>query len=43
MLPQAAAVAQRLNATGHFHFHQGDTIFYLICEVGAFMDDQILY
>ncbi|EFO26754.2 hypothetical protein LOAG_01730 [Loa loa] len=30
-----AAVAQRLNATGKFKFHQGDTIGYIICEDGS--------
>ncbi|KAM3720369.1 DNA polymerase alpha catalytic subunit [Dirofilaria immitis] len=30
-----AAVAQRLNATGNFKFHRGDTVGYIICEDGS--------
>ncbi|KAL3998510.1 DNA polymerase (pol2) family protein [Acanthocheilonema viteae] len=30
-----AAVAQRLNATGKFNFHRGDTVGYIICEDGS--------
>uniref|UniRef100_A0A915PPC7 DNA polymerase n=1 Tax=Setaria digitata TaxID=48799 RepID=A0A915PPC7_9BILA len=30
-----ASVAQRLNATGKFKFHRGDTIGYVICEDGS--------
>ncbi|CAG9534489.1 unnamed protein product [Cercopithifilaria johnstoni] len=30
-----AIVAQRLNATGKFKFHRGDTIGYIICEDGS--------
>ncbi|KAK6106251.1 DNA polymerase (pol2) family protein [Brugia pahangi] len=30
-----AVVAQRLNATGKFKFHRGDTVGYIICEDGS--------
>ncbi|VDK17977.1 unnamed protein product [Anisakis simplex] len=30
-----AAVAQRLNESGKFHFHKGDTVNYIICEDGT--------
>uniref|UniRef100_A0A915BCS9 DNA polymerase n=3 Tax=Parascaris univalens TaxID=6257 RepID=A0A915BCS9_PARUN len=30
-----AAVARRLNASGKFHFHRGDTVSYIICEDGS--------
>ncbi|VDM95153.1 unnamed protein product [Thelazia callipaeda] len=30
-----AAVARRLNATGKFKFHRGDTVGYIVCEDGS--------
>uniref|UniRef100_A0A914SH34 DNA-directed DNA polymerase n=1 Tax=Parascaris equorum TaxID=6256 RepID=A0A914SH34_PAREQ len=38
-----AAVARRLNASGKFHFHRGDTVSYIICERFVNIIEDTLY